>query len=112
VTTLEAAQVVVEKLIAAGVRATTDAAAVNLPAVWVAAPQRVYDVNCGYTARWIVHAVSAAPAGWDHTAWAQLDALVDAIASVYPVDTAIPSTFVMGSKSYSSYLVTFEEVCQ
>jgi hypothetical protein len=112
VTTLDAGQVIVEKLTAAGIRATTDAAALNLPAVWVAAPQRVYDVGCGYTARWIVHAVAAAPAGWDHTAWAQLDALVDAIASVYPVDTAIPSTFGMGSKTYSSYLVTFEEGCE
>jgi hypothetical protein len=112
VSTLDAGQAIVEKLTAAGVRATTDPAALNLPAVWVTLPQRVYDVGCGYTARWIVHAVSAAPAGWDHTAWAQLDALVDAIASVFPVDTAIPSTFVQGSKSYSSQLVTFEEVCE
>ena len=110
-TSLDAARVIVEKLTAAGIRATTDPAALNLPAVLVAIPQRTYDLGCGYTALWSLHAISTQPAGWDHTAWAQLDALVDAIAGVYPVEISLPGTWTQGSRSYSSQLVQFTEVC-
>jgi hypothetical protein len=98
---------IVEKLKGAGVRATTDAGALNPPAVLVVPPRRVYDLNCGYTAIWGVHAIAPAITGGDRVTWGQLDELVDAIASVYPVETAQPGAYVLESKTLPSYLVTF-----
>lgn len=108
----DAALAICEKLKAAGVRATTDPGAVNLPAVLVVPPRRIYDVACGYSAQWNIHALAGGPTGGDRTTWAQLDALVDAIASVYPVETAQPGAYVLGPNTIPSYLVTFTEVCE
>ena len=108
----DAALVITEKLTAAGVRATTDPGALNPPAVLVVPPRRVYDVACGYTAIWTVHAIAPAPTGGDRTTWAQLDALVDAVAACYPVETAQPGAYVLGPNTLPSYLVTFSEVCE
>ena len=83
-----AALVICEKLKAAGVRATTDTGALNPPAVLVVPPRRVYDVACGYSAVWNVHAIAGGPTGGDRTTWAALDELVDTVASVYPVELA------------------------
>jgi hypothetical protein len=96
-----------EKLKAAGVRATTDAGALTPPAVLVPPPRRVYDVACGFTAVWTVHAIAPAITGGDRVTWAQLDELVDAIASVYPVETAQPGAYVLESKTLPAYQVTF-----
>lgn len=108
----EAAQVICEKLIAAGIRATTDPGALNPPAVLVAPPRRNYDLGCGYTAIWGLRAVAPAITGGDRTAWAQLDVLIDAIAAVYPVETAIPYGYPVGNQILPSYLVTFTEGCE
>jgi hypothetical protein len=105
----DAALAVCEKLQGAGVRATTDPGALNPPAVLVVPPRRVYDVGCGYTAHWSLHAVAAGPTGGDRTTWGQLDELVDAIASVYPVEQAQPGAYVLGPNTHPSYLVTFSE---
>lgn len=107
-----AALEICEKLAAAGVRATTDPGALNPPAVLVVPPRRVYDLACGYTAVWAVHAIAPGPTGSDRTTWAQLDALVDGIAGVYPVETAQPGAYVLGPNTLPSYLVTFMEVCE
>jgi hypothetical protein len=107
-----AAAEICQKLEAAGVRATTDPGALNPPAVLIPPPRRVYDLACGYSAVWILHAIAAAPTGGDRNAWGQLDELTDAIASVYPVETAQPGAYVIGNLSYPSYLVTFTEVCE
>jgi hypothetical protein len=112
VSSSEAAAAICEKLRAAGVRATTDPGALNLPAVLVVPPRRVYDVACGYTAVWTVHALAGGPTGGDRTTWAQLDELVDGIAAVYPVETAQPGAYVLGPNTIPSYLVTFTEVCE
>jgi hypothetical protein len=98
---------IVDKLKAAGVRATTDSGAINPPAVLVPPPRRVYDVGCGFTAIWSVHAIAPAVTGGDRVTWGQLDELVDAIATVYPVQTAQPGAYVLESKTLPSYLVTF-----
>jgi hypothetical protein len=108
---LDAAAVIVEKLIAAGIRATVDPGAFTPPAVIVPPPDRTYDVGCGYTATWGLRAVATAPTGGDHTTWAQLDTLVDAIASVFPVESAVRRGFPLGAKILPSYLVMFTEVC-
>jgi hypothetical protein len=107
----QAALDICAKLQAAGIRATTDPGAVNLPAVLVVPPRRVYDVACGYTAVWNVHALAGGPTGGDRTVWDALDKLVDAIATVYPVETAQPGAYVLGPNTIPSYLVTFTEVC-
>jgi hypothetical protein len=96
-----------EKLKAAGIRATTDAGALNPPAVLVPPPRRVYDVACGYSEVWALHAIAPAITGGDRVTWAQLDDLVDAIAAVYPIETANPGAYVLENKTLPSYLVTF-----
>lgn len=98
-----------EKLEAAGVRATTDPGALNPPAVLVVPPRRVYDIACGYSAVWNVHAIGAGPTGGDRTTWAQLDDLVDAVASVFAVELAQPGAYVLGPNTHPSYLVQFTE---
>jgi len=97
------------KLEAAGVRATTDPGALNPPAVLVVPPRRVYDVACGYTAVWNVHAIGSGPTGGDRTTWAQLDELVDAVASCFALDLAQPGAYVLGPNTHPSYLVQFTE---
>jgi nucleoside-diphosphate-sugar epimerase len=106
-TTLAAALVVCEKIQAAGARATTDPAALNPPAVLVPPPRRLYDVGCGYTAQWGVHAIAAGPTGGDRTTWAQLDDLVDAVAAAFAVEVAQPGAYVIGPNTHPSYLITF-----
>ena len=111
-TSYGAGAVICEKLAAAGIRATQDPGAMNPPAVLVVPPRRNYDLGCGYTAVWNLRAVVPAPTGGDHTAWAALDTLVDAIAGVYPVETAIPYGYPLNGKILPSYQVTFTEVCE
>ena len=110
--TTAAAALICERLNAAGIRATTDPAALNLPAVLVPPPRRVYDLACGYTAVWTIYALAPAPTGGDHVTWAALDELVDAIAATYPVEQAQPGAYVVGTNAVPSYTVTFSEVCE
>jgi len=98
---------IVDKLKTAGIRATTDAGALTPPAVLVPPPRRVYDVGCGYTAQWNLHAIAPAITGGDRVTWGLLDDLVDGIASVYPVATAQPGAYVLEGKTLPSYQVTF-----
>jgi len=105
----EAAAAIVAKLQAAGIRATTDPGALNPPAVLVPPPRRVYDIGCGYTAVWTLHAIAGSPTGGDRTTWSQLDTLVDAIAGAFAVETAQPGAYVLGPNTYPSYLVQFSE---
>lgn len=109
-TSTAAALAICEKLKAEGIRATTDPGALNPPAVLVVPPRRVYDIGCGFTAWWTVHAIAPNPTGGDRTTWAQLDELVDAIAAAYPVTEATPGAYVLGPNTHPSYLVTFSEV--
>jgi hypothetical protein len=107
VSSADDALAICEKLKAAGVRATTDSGALNPPAVLVPPPRRVYDVGCGFTQIWAVHAIAPAITGGDRVTWAQLDELVDAIASVLPVETAQPGAYVLEGKTLPSYQVQF-----
>lgn len=96
-----------EQLEAAGIRATTDPGALNLPAVLIPPPRREYDVGCGFTCRWSVHAIAPAPTGGDRATWTALDTLVDGLASVLPVEIAQPGAYVLESKTFPSYQVQF-----
>jgi hypothetical protein len=110
VSSAQAAAAICDKLRAAGIRATTDPGALNPPAVLVVPPRRRYDVGCGYTATWTLHAIAAAPTGGDRNTWGQLDELVDTIAGVYPLQDATAGAYVLGPNTHPSYLVTFTEV--
>jgi hypothetical protein len=103
----DAALAICEKLKAAGIRATTDAGALNPPAVLVPPPRRIYDVGCGFTQAWSLHAIAPAITGGDRVTWAQLDEMLDAIASVFPVETADPGAYVLESKTLPAYQVHF-----
>lgn len=96
-----------EKLQAAGIRATTDPGALNPPSVLIPPPRRVYDVACGYTQIWTVHAIVPAITGGDRVAWAQLDELLDALDAVLPIETAQPGAYVMENRTLPSYQVQF-----
>lgn len=104
-----AAGVIVDKLVAAGLRATMDPSALNPPAVLVVPPRRTYDIGCGYTATWTLHAIAPAPTGGDRNTWGALDDLVDGIAAVFPVSEAIAGAYVLGPNTHPSYLVNFTE---
>ena len=86
-----------------------DPSALNPPAVLVPPPRREFDVACGYTAVWTVHAIAGAPTGGDRTTWGQLDELVDAIAGAFACESAQPGAYVIHPNTYPSYLVTFRE---
>lgn len=76
----------VEILTAAGVRATVDPRSATPPVVLVTPPERTYDTNCGYTARWHLWALVPGPGNAD--AFVALDGLVDAVAALLPVERA------------------------
>ena len=96
-----------DKLTAAGVRATTDPGALNPPAILVPPPRLEWDVGCGYTNVWNIHAIAAAPTGGDRATWDQLATLIDALASIYPLETAQPTAYVLQQKTFPSYLIQF-----
>jgi len=107
----DAAATIVAKLTAAGIRATTDPGALNPPVVLVVpVPRRQYNVGCGYTATWTLHALAGAPTRGDRTIGAQLNELVDAVASTFPVESATPGAYVVGSNTHDSSTITFSEV--
>jgi len=107
----DSAQAIVEKIQAAGIRATTDPGALNPPAVLVGTvPHRSFDVRCGYTATWTLHALAGAPTRGDRTTGAQLNAMCDVLAGVLPLAEAVPLAYVLRDKSHDSYLITFTEV--
>jgi hypothetical protein len=106
----DAALVMCEKLTAAGIRATTDMGAMNPPAVLVLLPDRVYDLACGWTARWTLYAIGSSPFGADRTTMHQLDEMVDAVASVYPVELVVKGVF--GARTLATMSIQFSEVCE
>lgn len=107
---LDRAEAIVQALTAAGLRATLDPSAVNPPCVLVVPPGRTWDVSCGFTARWQLFAIAPAALGADRTAWAALDALVDAVAEVVDVETADLITFTVQGQSLPTYALSFEEI--
>lgn len=111
---LQRAQEICEKLEAAGVRATTDPAALNLPAVLVSLPSdRTNDGMCSVTLTWQLESIVPAPNGWDRTAWQQLDDLVTAVEATFPIERSRSMPFQRPGlgwlTSFPCYQSTFTE---
>lgn len=90
-TTLERARALAAVLEDAGVPAFVEVGrhAANLPAVLVGPPRLAFDAYGGPTVTWRLIACAADATG-SATAWAQLDALLDGVAAVLPVEAAEP----------------------
>jgi hypothetical protein len=108
-TRLQRAEDIVSKLEAQGVRATTDPALVSAPGVLLTPPNLVFDLGCGVTATWTLVALAPAANTADHTSWASLDEMVDAIAGVVDLETADVVAYVVNGRTYPAYLCQFTE---
>lgn len=108
--TFDRAAGIVAALNGAGIRATTDPGAASPPCVLVVPPARTYDLPCGFTARWQLAAIAPAALGADRNSWAQLEALVDAVADVVDLQGAELVTYTLNGTGYPAFLLTFEEV--
>lgn len=109
----DSAAILVEKLQAAGIRATVDLGALNPPAVLVVpVPRRVADVGCGYTATWTLHAIGVAPTGSGTAEVGRsINELVDAVMNVFPIVDAIPGAYVLpNGKNHPSSTILITEV--
>lgn len=99
-----------DQLVADGVRAVTSARSVVPPCVLITPPLRTYDMACGYTATWQLYAI--APGGGDEGSWQALDALVDDVAELLPIETANATAWrsaADAAESMPAYLLTFTE---
>lgn len=92
-----------------GVRAVTEPRSAVPPCVLVTPPARIYDLACGFTARWKIYALAPAPATAD--TWAALDQLLAAIESVLPIERAEPTSYTIqaGTEPVPAYVCTIEE---
>jgi hypothetical protein len=103
---------IVAKLVAAGVRATTDPSALNPPGVLVLPPGRVWNLGCGYSAEWALYAVGPAPTGSGAGAsFGILNQLLDDIAGALNPETARRIAYPHGSQMLPAFIVNFTEVC-
>jgi hypothetical protein len=109
----DSARTIVEKLQAAGVRATTDAGALNPPAILVIpVPRRVADVACGYTATFTLHAIGVGPTGSGTAEVGKsVNELVDAVMGVFPITDAVPGAYVLpNNRTHPSSTILITEV--
>jgi hypothetical protein len=100
---------IAEKLNAEGINATVDPRAATPPCVLVVPPGRLYDLACGYTASWELWALVPGAANAD--AHKALDALVDQVADVLPLERADLQQYVLSADSPAlpAYRLTFTE---
>lgn len=111
---LDRALQICQKLEAAGIRATTDPSALNLPAVLVSLPaSRANDGMCSVTVTWQLDCIVPAPNGWDRTAWAQMDDLIAAVEATFPIESSRSMAFQRPGlgwlTSFPCYQATFTE---
>jgi len=82
----------------------------QLPGVLVPPPTLGPGSYGGPTTTWRLVAIARDPLGGD-TSWAQLDALLDAVLDVLPVDRADPIAYQLGpdSPALPAYAITYTE---
>lgn len=107
--TLQRGEEIAAKLEAAGVRATLDPALASPPCVLIMPPNLTWDQMCYQTARWQLVALAPAANTADHSSWAELDHLIDAIADVVDARDAQIVAYTLNGKQFPSYLVTYSE---
>jgi hypothetical protein len=109
VSSYDAALAIVGKLTAADISATADPRSATPPCVLVTPPDRRYDVGCGYTATWRLFAL--VPGAGNADAHKALDALVDAVAAVLPVERVTLASYVLASDAPAlpAYRIEFDE---
>ncbi|MET0767368.1 MAG: hypothetical protein ABWY50_06975 [Aeromicrobium sp.] len=97
------------QLVAAGINATTDPRAATPPCVLVTPPERTYDLSCGYTARWALWAL--VPGTGNADAHKALDALVDDVVDVLPVERAELMAYALSADAppLPAYRLEFSE---
>lgn len=106
---LDAAAELAAALVAAGQPAFTDIKAVagNLPCVLVPPPRVEWTGYGAVTARWRLVAIAGAPLG-NQDSWAQLDAMLAAVAAVLPAEAADPISYTLptGGDPLPAYAIT------
>jgi len=105
----ERAQELADKLTSNGIAATVDPRGATPPVVLIVPPARTYDLGCGYTAGWELWAlVPGTPNADAHKA---LDALVDRVAAVLPLERADLQSYVLSADAppLPAYRLTFSE---
>jgi hypothetical protein len=109
VSSYERALELVAELTAAGITATADPRAATPPCVLIVPPERTFDLSCGYTARWSLWAL--APGTGNADAHKLLDALVDELAAVLPIERAALASYVLSpdAPALPAYRLEFEE---
>lgn len=108
-TSYDRALEIAAKLTAEGVNATVDPRSATPPCVLIPPPRRTYDLGCGYTAGWQVWCL--VPGTGTADAFKALDALVDAVAAVFPVLRAEFASYVLSPDNppLPAYRVEFDE---
>ncbi|MET0996217.1 MAG: hypothetical protein ABWY20_20015 [Mycobacterium sp.] len=107
----QAAGVIVDRLRAAGIRATLDERDINPPAVWIKPPTLTFRFGKGWTATWTVQAV--VPDTGRNVALAALGTLVEAVQAALggAAQTALPIALLIpgGAAPLPGYELTFNE---
>jgi hypothetical protein len=109
VTTYDAALLIVDKLTAAGIVATSDPRAATPPCVLVVPPDLRFDLGCGATATWSLWALVPNPGNAD--AHKALAALVRDVAAVLPVERADLLAYALAADAPAlpAYRMQYEE---
>src|SRR5262249_31758065 len=117
-TMLERANEIVQKLEAAGVRATIEPTqAMILPCVLVNLPsERVNELNCGASVTWQLDCLVPIPNGWDRTAWRLMEELITTVEATFPVERSRSAPFnrpgAITMLNFPSYVMTFMEALE
>jgi hypothetical protein len=98
-----------DKLRAEGITATVDPRGATPPCVLIVPPARQFDLGCGYTATWELWALVPGTANAD--AHKALDALVDQVAGVLPLERADLQSYALAADAppLPAYRLTFSE---
>ena len=107
--TFDRAQEIIGKLVAEGVRATTDPAAVNPPCVLVVPPDLEFDLNCGFSATWRIICLAATATGSDRSTWAALSTLIEAVRATTDAATAELVAYTVNGTTFPSYVCSWTE---
>lgn len=108
-TALDRAQELVQKLEAAGVRATVDPGTVAPPCVLLVPPSFVFDLACEGDGTWRCPALAPATQIAETSTWAELDRMLDAMVDLVDMTSADLVAYTVNGRVYPAYLMTWQE---